>query len=129
MPIRFNCPHCARRLAAARRKGGTEVRCPLCGLPATVPAGPAADGVAAVEPPPAADRPLFETADVDALLGPSRPAFEVVGAAPNRPAPLSANEASGTPALGRTTAVWLAVAAVGTVVLAFVIGLKVGAAW
>lgn len=144
MPIRFNCPHCSRALATARRKSGSEIRCPLCGLPATVPADQPAGrlvGTAVESSPPrpapaaAADRPLFESADVDAMLGlPAPTPYTLVNDAPaRRPVSgadaLSLDDTTGKVVLGRTTVVWLAVAAVLAVALAFAIGVQVGAAW
>jgi len=37
MPIRFRCPHCTRLLGIATRKAGTDINCPQCGRPLTVP--------------------------------------------------------------------------------------------
>ena len=37
MPIRFRCSHCSRLLGIARRKAGTQVRCPECSQSVTVP--------------------------------------------------------------------------------------------
>ncbi|HJZ57892.1 MAG TPA: hypothetical protein VKE74_23245 [Gemmataceae bacterium] len=37
MPVRFRCPHCNRLLGIARRKAGTQINCPQCGLALTVP--------------------------------------------------------------------------------------------
>ncbi|HEY3787487.1 MAG TPA: hypothetical protein VGL71_01475 [Urbifossiella sp.] len=56
MPIRFRCHHCERLLGIARRKAGTAIHCPQCGVGITVPHED--------EQP---DRTLY---DVDELLGP-----------------------------------------------------------
>jgi DNA-directed RNA polymerase subunit RPC12/RpoP len=37
MPIRFRCSHCSRLLGIARRKAGTQVRCPECSESIIVP--------------------------------------------------------------------------------------------
>ncbi len=37
MPIRFRCPHCERLLGIARRKSGSQIRCPQCGEGISVP--------------------------------------------------------------------------------------------
>lgn len=43
MPIRFECDQCGQRLSIARRKSGTEIDCPTCGLKQHVPGEPSAD--------------------------------------------------------------------------------------
>ncbi len=40
MPIRFQCGQCGQHLSIARRKSGTQVDCPRCGLNQTVPGEP-----------------------------------------------------------------------------------------
>ncbi len=42
MPIRFECDQCGQRLSIARRKSGTEIDCPSCGLRQHVPGEPSA---------------------------------------------------------------------------------------
>lgn len=37
MPIRFRCNHCSQLLGIARRKAGTQIQCPECRQPVTVP--------------------------------------------------------------------------------------------
>lgn len=37
MPIHFRCPHCDKLLALGKRKGGTQLPCPLCNQIVTVP--------------------------------------------------------------------------------------------
>ena len=37
MPIRFRCTYCSRLLGIARRKAGTQIRCPQCSESITVP--------------------------------------------------------------------------------------------
>ena len=43
MPVRFRCKHCDQLLGIARRKIGTEVRCPECHKMVLVPAENAPD--------------------------------------------------------------------------------------
>ena len=40
MPIRFECDQCGQRLSIARRKVGTNIDCPTCGLGQRVPGEP-----------------------------------------------------------------------------------------
>lgn len=49
MPIRFRCPHCNRLLGIATRKAGTEIACPQCAVPVTVPKPAGGDAPAARE--------------------------------------------------------------------------------
>ncbi len=58
MPIRFRCPHCNRLLGIATRKAGTEIACPQCGVPVSVPRPVGSDAPAA-----------RELDEIDALLG------------------------------------------------------------
>jgi phage FluMu protein Com len=58
MPIRFRCSQCDRLLGIARRKAGTQIRCPQCGELTTVPSEDA---------PPSTDQTLE---GLDELLGP-----------------------------------------------------------
>ncbi len=37
MPVRFQCPQCRQLLSVATRKAGSEVKCPRCTTPITVP--------------------------------------------------------------------------------------------
>lgn len=92
MPIRFRCPHCSKLLGIATRKAGTAITCPKCEQSVTVPqpgdaapggeldeidqllGNPAPAATAPVAAPSAAPRrksgdSLFETGDVDQLLG------------------------------------------------------------
>ena len=41
--IRFQCPHCDKRLKAEDSQGGDETDCPACGKGITVPAATASD--------------------------------------------------------------------------------------
>ncbi len=43
MPIRFQCDQCSQPLSIARRKVGTEIDCPACGLRQHVPDEPSAE--------------------------------------------------------------------------------------
>jgi predicted nucleic acid-binding Zn-ribbon protein len=43
MPIRFECDQCGQRLSIARRKAGTEIGCPTCGVSQRVPIEPSAE--------------------------------------------------------------------------------------
>jgi phage FluMu protein Com len=61
MPIRFRCSQCDRLLGIARRKSGTQIRCPQCGEITTVPSEDALDAGGA-------DRTLQ---GLDDLLGPA----------------------------------------------------------
>jgi hypothetical protein len=56
MPIRFRCPHCSRLLGIARRKAGTTIACPQCGVSVDVPR-------------PATDAAPGELDEIDELLG------------------------------------------------------------
>jgi DNA-directed RNA polymerase subunit RPC12/RpoP len=59
MPIRFRCTRCHRLLGIARRKAGTETKCPHCGAPIVVPnADPGGD-----------ERTRFD--DIDELVNPA----------------------------------------------------------
>ena len=77
MPIRFRCSRCHRLLGIARRKAGSETRCPHCGATIMVPREDETDEV----------RTEFD--DIDDLVNPvSLPPAE--GARPSvatRPAP------------------------------------------
>ena len=48
MPIRFHCRRCGQLLGIATRKAGTEVQCPSCTFPQTVPSGVAAAATVAM---------------------------------------------------------------------------------
>lgn len=159
MPIQFRCPHCSRMLGVARRKAGAQVRCPRCGRPATVPGGeesgpfddldapvsaparPAPSGVGIVPAPapakPAArEQPLFEADDLDAILGVKRPepAFELDDPA-DGPRPVSGADAGsladghGLLTLSRSGATALGAVMLVLLVLAFALGVLVGARW
>lgn len=41
--IRFECPHCNKKLKAEATQGGDETDCPACGKTITVPAPPKSD--------------------------------------------------------------------------------------
>lgn len=41
--IRFQCPHCDKRLKAEDSQGGDETDCPACGKSISVPAPAASD--------------------------------------------------------------------------------------
>jgi hypothetical protein len=47
MPVLFNCQQCHQPIRASRRKGGTAVSCPQCGLPNIVPTVPMGESAAA----------------------------------------------------------------------------------
>jgi hypothetical protein len=111
MPIRFRCQHCTQLLGIARRKAGSQVRCPTCQREILVPAsspglGAGADdsvldtgtqgGEAPAGVPPAGAAPsLFERDDFEALLrgaagasgdaGQGRPASVRTPVPPGRP--------------------------------------------
>jgi hypothetical protein len=87
MPIRFRCPSCTKLLGIARRKAGTVVHCPTCGVEVTVPTEaetrqPARPAIDRREPAQAAhasnghgtrtpeSMPLFERPDFESLLNP-----------------------------------------------------------
>jgi biopolymer transport protein ExbD len=61
MPVRFRCKHCHQLLGIARRKIGTEVRCPECRKMVLVPAVDAPD----VDEPTRKRDVLFEGAVAD----------------------------------------------------------------
>ncbi len=50
MPIRFQCDQCGQHLSIARRKAGTQVDCPRCGLNQKVPGEPLAVEPISAEP-------------------------------------------------------------------------------
>jgi DNA-directed RNA polymerase subunit RPC12/RpoP len=85
MPIRFRCSHCNRLLGIARRKAGSETRCPHCGGTIMVPADGEGDD----------ERTRLD--DIDELINPvsvvqapaiaTRPAPPSVPRAVPRPAP------------------------------------------
>jgi phage FluMu protein Com len=68
MPVRFRCKHCNQLLGIARRKIGTEVRCPECRKMVVVPAVDAAD----VDEPTRKGDPLFAGAVADSLVDPPK---------------------------------------------------------
>lgn len=101
MPIRFRCSECDRLLGIARRKAGTQIRCPQCGELTTVPVEDAPDAGGH-------DRTL---GDLDDLLGPApatngsllaspEPALITIdaSAAPKPPKPLSVEYSAPRPA-------------------------------
>lgn len=49
MAIRFFCPQCRGLLSIGRRKAGTEIQCPKCGYPQTVPSEEAAAAAMAMQ--------------------------------------------------------------------------------
>lgn len=163
MPIQFRCPHCTRLLGVARRKAGAQVRCPRCGRPATVPGGEAgpfddldddtgpaqtadparqarAGGTVGMvaDPPtrPAADRPLFEADDLDAILGvkPAAEALDLDDDDSSGPRPVSGADAGtltddGLVILTHSKAKRLGAVLAGLVLVAFVLGIVVGRNW
>ncbi|MDB5310833.1 MAG: hypothetical protein JWO38_5035 [Gemmataceae bacterium] len=73
MPIRFRCPHCTRLLGIARRKAGSQINCPQCARPVTVPV----------------QEDTGELDELEVLLTPAAPpapAPEVPGPEPGEPA-------------------------------------------
>ena len=82
MPIRFRCQHCNQLMGIARRKSGTEVRCPTCQEMVLVPKvdedspdpdapeAQTAGAKAAVEAPvpKVGQFPIFERSDFDEVL-------------------------------------------------------------
>jgi hypothetical protein len=77
MPIRFRCMYCNQLLGIARRKAGTEVNCPTCQRPVTVPLTSQEDGPPSPPPPAAIPEPspapapapaLFERSDFEDYL-------------------------------------------------------------
>lgn len=92
MPVRFRCRSCNRLLGIARRKIGTEINCPQCGVSLTVPdRDDAAEAAATVGAPPA-DQDLGLEIE---LLQPPRPVSPPAAppaprAAATRPAPPTA---------------------------------------
>jgi hypothetical protein len=104
MPIRFRCGVCQRLLGIARRKAGTQTRCPFCGSAITVP-NPFGNhsneseeldelvnvGTPAMSPPLVPNRPAVAPA-------PSQPAAPVA-ARPTTPATSPPKEANAEPPL------------------------------
>jgi DNA-directed RNA polymerase subunit RPC12/RpoP len=80
MPIRFRCSRCNRLLGIARRKAGSDTRCPHCGSTITVPTHDGSED----------DR--GELAEIDQLLNPAN-------AVPITPSALS--ESTGPPTVTR----------------------------
>ena len=79
MPIRFRCSRCNRLLGIARRKAGTETKCPHCGATIVVPTGDESDD----------ERTHLD--DIDELINPANvePASAAAPAVATRPAPPS----------------------------------------
>jgi hypothetical protein len=50
MAVVFKCAHCRRRLAVSRRRAGTEITCPVCATPVSVPAPETAISLRTPEP-------------------------------------------------------------------------------
>lgn len=80
MPIRFRCHHCSRLLGIARRKAGSQIRCPQCDKPVLVPT----DDEGGTRPP-------ADLNDLDDLVNPvvangQHPAPVVPDPEPSRPA-------------------------------------------
>lgn len=112
MPIQFRCPACDRLLGIARRKAGTVVACPRCGVEVRVPllagvavepAGAANGDVPVIQPlPPVKSKkpkaakppaelealPLFERPDFESLLNPA--VKQAKAAKPTKPEPPAA---------------------------------------
>lgn len=83
MAIRFHCPRCNQLLGIASRKAGTEIECPKCRLPQTVPSEEAAAAAMAMTSNGQGVEDMLEddwSIDYDdqpaAILGPPRHAFE-----------------------------------------------------
>jgi phage FluMu protein Com len=68
MPVRFRCKHCNQLLGIARRKMGTEVRCPECRKMVVVPAVDAVDA----DEPTRKGGPLFAEAFADPVVDPPK---------------------------------------------------------
>lgn len=118
MPIRFRCPSCTKLLGIARRKAGTVVRCPRCGIevtvpapgasrqsnregpaepePLTIPAGHASNGHGATRKPDS--MPLFERPDFESLLNPAVSLATIPPPEPPKPVPAPPAERAQTPA-------------------------------
>jgi phage FluMu protein Com len=137
MPIRFRCRYCDQLLGIARRKIGTEVRCPECHKMVLVPAEDAPD----VDEATRKGDPLFEGGDIDAppqpfvagpagdqskggaapTFSPAAPAPEPFDGEPYRlPAPVAGV------VLSPLHAMLLTFAALTILALAFAVGLLVG---
>ena len=96
MPIRFRCPHCTRLLGIARRKAGSQITCPQCHSPVTVPSdeeGTSLDeleelltpNAAGVKSPPAPEPNAFDWAQP--TLPGSAPRPQPTATVPPPPAP------------------------------------------
>jgi hypothetical protein len=66
MALVFKCAHCRRRLAVSRHRAGTEMTCPVCGVPVSVPVPETAICLRAA-PTPAAPPPETPPAPLPAL--------------------------------------------------------------
>lgn len=156
MPVRFRCTTCRSSLSIARRKVGTDVKCPTCHTMVTVPTGAAVAAeltelltVAPVQAPPKRVRtkkpkptpalatapqnleslPLFERDDFERMLEPAvREAKVEPKAEPVKPDPDPVVPA--VPLDGililRSTATMLVAAVVVLLGLAFAAGFLVG---
>ena len=135
MPVRFRCKHCQQLLGIARRKIGTEVRCPECHKMVLVPG----DDAPNVEETARKRDYLFEGGAKEQPLPPSLvdPAVDPPRPAPMlSPAPVESFDAElyAIPDPARNGGVFLSplhtllltVAAVVIFLLVFVIGLLVG---
>lgn len=101
MPIRFRCPHCSQLLGIARRKAGSQVRCPTCQREATVPTEDEASlpempvpQPAAVPEPRGAPPALFERDDFEAILHGSPEPSRARGPAVQTPVPVTKPQAA-----------------------------------
>lgn len=104
MPIRFRCRHCDQLLGIARRKAGSQVRCPTCQNLVDVPYEdePSRGDLSAVESigEPQAPPALFERDDFEDLLQGGMVSQEVVrsqGSAVRTPPPATRAQPSAPP--------------------------------
>ncbi len=67
MPIRFECDRCGQHLSIARRKAGSEIDCPTCGLTQRVPGDPSAERPAEVNEAETPDAEVVEEAVIEAI--------------------------------------------------------------
>jgi hypothetical protein len=82
MPIRFLCSECAQLLSIGRRKAGTQIDCPKCGVTQTVPSSEAVSAtLAAADDQSSEDSPIRIVVSDDAP-----PAFAAAVRPPARPA-------------------------------------------
>ena len=85
MPIRFLCDRCGQHLSIARRKAGTEIDCPRCGLSQAVPGEPATVERVVDEPiamDPVADEPSERVEEATHEEGPPETESDTAEAGP-----------------------------------------------